>query len=180
MEHLFLKTIASPVGELLAGASRNGICLLEFFQEKDKYKHLQKISAHFGVEPTFGESPYFEKLEWQLEEYFSGNRKEFDVSLDIIGTDFQKKVWQELLKVPYGSTISYLRQATQMGNPKAVRAVANANGANKIPIIIPCHRIIGANGKLVGFGGGLPRKKFLLNLEKKHSKTGETNLFLLF
>lgn len=103
--------------------------------------------------------------EKQLVEYFNGERREFDIDLDIIGTEFQQRVWQALMKIPYGETVSYKDIAIAVGNPKALRAVGMANNKNKIPIIIPCHRVIGTNGKLVGYGGGLPVKEKLLKLE---------------
>ena len=106
-----------------------------------------------------------EKIRTQLNEYLNGDRKEFDVPLLTVGSDFQKSVWDALMKVPYGTTSTYLQLAKNINNEKAVRAVANANGANSIGIIIPCHRIIGSNGELVGYGGGLAVKKRLLKLE---------------
>ena len=104
----------------------------------------------------------------QLEEYFSGKRKEFDIPLHPQGTDFQRSVWKELQRIPYGETISYKQMAINIGNPKACRAVGLANNKNPISIIIPCHRVIGSNGALVGYGGGLDMKRKLLDLEKKH------------
>lgn len=101
----------------------------------------------------------------QLEDYFSGNRKTFDVPLSIVGTDFQQSVWKELMEIPFGETRSYLELSRQLSNPDAIRAVASANGANAISIIIPCHRIIGSDGSLVGYAGGLDAKKRLLRLE---------------
>lgn len=101
----------------------------------------------------------------QLREYFEHKRKVFDLPMEIIGTDFQKRVWKELLKIPYGETISYKELAIKLGNLKTIRAAARANGANPLPIIIPCHRVIGSNGKLVGYGGGLDVKEKLLELE---------------
>lgn len=111
-----------------------------------------------------------EKCKKQLEEYFSGKRKTFNLKLDIKGTDFRKKVWNELLKIPYGETINYGEQAERIGNPKASRAVGQANGDNKILIIIPCHRVIGKNGKMTGFSseGGIKVKEYLLELEKNN------------
>jgi methylated-DNA-[protein]-cysteine S-methyltransferase len=105
----------------------------------------------------------------QLKEYFNRERKEFDVSLEIIGTEFQKKVWNELTQIPYGETISYGELANRMGDKNLMRAVAAANGANPIPIIIPCHRVIGADGSLTGYGGGLDVKQKLLELEGSRS-----------
>ncbi|MBE0570339.1 MAG: methylated-DNA--[protein]-cysteine S-methyltransferase [Ignavibacteriaceae bacterium] len=101
----------------------------------------------------------------QLEEYFNRTRKGFDLPLELLGTEFQKKVWNELIKIPYGETISYGELANRMGDKNLMRAVASANGANPIPIIIPCHRVIGANGSLTGYGGGLDVKQKLLELE---------------
>jgi methylated-DNA-[protein]-cysteine S-methyltransferase len=121
-----------------------------------------------GLNATFIEkdNQLLKETRKQLDEYFNMERKDFDIPLLMVGTDFQKSVWDALLEVPYGSTSTYLNLAKQINNEKAVRAVANANGANAIAIIIPCHRIIGTNGELTGFGGGLPLKKRLLKLEQ--------------
>jgi methylated-DNA-[protein]-cysteine S-methyltransferase len=108
----------------------------------------------------------------QLTEYFSGKRKVFGTKVNPDGTGFQKSVWNELLKIPYGETVSYGEIAERIGNPKSVRAVGLANGSNPISIIIPCHRVIGKNGSLVGYGGGIQNKRFLLELEQKYSKKG--------
>jgi methylated-DNA-[protein]-cysteine S-methyltransferase len=107
----------------------------------------------------------------QLTEYFSGKRKDFDIKVNPSGTLFQKSVWNELLKIPYGETVSYGEIAERIGNPKSVRAVGLANGSNPISIIIPCHRVIGKKGSLVGYGGGIENKRYLLELEKKFSGT---------
>lgn len=122
-----------------------------------------------GLKAGFEEhdSEIIKKTRAELDEYFQGNRKEFDIPLQMVGTDFQKSVWNALLKVPFGTTSSYLQLAKSIKNEKAVRAVASANGANSMAIIIPCHRIIGSNGELVGYGGGLAVKKRLLTLEQK-------------
>lgn len=106
----------------------------------------------------------------QLNEYFEGKRQVFDLKLAPKGTEFQRKVWSELLNIPYGTTISYIELANRLNNPKAVRAVGTANGSNPISIFIPCHRVIGSNGKLIGYGGGLPNKQLLLELETKNSE----------
>ncbi|PAB61074.1 methylated-DNA--[protein]-cysteine S-methyltransferase [Anaeromicrobium sediminis] len=105
----------------------------------------------------------------QIKEYFEGNRKEFHLKIDFVGTDFQKKVWNELLNIPYGQVVSYKDIAVRIGNEKAVRAVGTTNGKNKISIVVPCHRVIGSNGKLTGYAGGVHRKDWLLNHEKKSS-----------
>jgi methylated-DNA-[protein]-cysteine S-methyltransferase len=112
----------------------------------------------------------------QFDEYFAGKRKIFDVPIKQTGTDFQQKVWSELIKIPFGKTISYLQLAQRLGDVKSIRAAASANGRNKLSIIVPCHRVIGADGKLVGYGGGLPRKKWLLDHEAKF----ENGVSLLF
>jgi AraC family transcriptional regulator of adaptative response/methylated-DNA-[protein]-cysteine methyltransferase len=117
-------------------------------------------------------------LKRQLKEYFKGKRKEFSLQMLTPGTEFQRSVWKELRKIPYGSTMSYQEQADLLKNPLSVRAVAQANGANRLAIIIPCHRVIGSDGHLVGYGGGLERKKWLLDHEKKFSgKPVDLNLF---
>ena len=125
-----------------------------------------------------GENEHLTALRKQLDEYFSGNRKEFNIPLVTPGTDFQKAVWKELLEIPYGTTRSYQEQADALNRPDSVRAVANANGMNRISIIIPCHRVIGSDGSLTGYGGGLKRKKWLLDHEKKYS--GKAVDLLLF
>ena len=157
--------IITPVGPMLAGASEKGICLLEFTDRRMLERQLKKLKADLKAELLPGNSPYFDLLNQQLTEYFEGKRTEFDLPLVMTGTAFQKKVWRQLQGIPYGTTRSYGEQAERLGQKEAVRAVARANGDNKIAIIIPCHRVIGANGKLVGYGGGLWRKQYLLNLE---------------
>lgn len=124
---------------------------------------LQKgLKAEYIQEYT----PILEEAVKQLDEYFNRERKTFDVPLLMVGTDFQKQVWQGLIDIPHGTTCSYLELSKRIGNEKAVRAVASANGANAISIMIPCHRIIGSDGSLVGYAGGLPAKKKLLQLEQ--------------
>lgn len=161
-----LKRVETPLGTLIACADENGICMLEFSDRKALPTELKEISKHFNANIVQGENPHFNTLEKELAEYFEGNLQDFSVPLSPVGTDFQKKVWEVLRKIPYGTTKSYLEQAKILGNPKAVRAVANANGLNKISIIIPCHRVIGSDGKLTGYGGGIWRKQKLLELEK--------------
>jgi len=112
----------------------------------------------------------------QLDRYFSGDTGGFDLPLQQAGTDFQQRVWQELRKIPYGRTITYLQLAQRLGDPKCIRAAASANGKNPFSIIVPCHRVIGTGGKLTGYGGGLPRKKWLLEHENRFAG-GQTSLF---
>jgi O-6-methylguanine DNA methyltransferase len=151
---------------MIACADENGICMLEFSDRKALPTELKEISKHFNANIIQGENLHFKILEKELSEYFEGERKDFTVPLSPVGTEFQKNVWEVLRKIPYGTTRSYQEQAKILGNPKAVRAVANANGLNKISIIIPCHRVIGSDGKLTGYGGGIWRKQKLLELEK--------------
>ena len=157
--------IQTPLGKMYACASERGICLLEFDNRKNIDSQFEKLAKSLGEEIVEGESVYFQQLRKEIEEYFEGRRKEFSVPLDFVGTDFQKSVWSELLKIPYGETISYKQLAERVGDLNSTRAVANANGMNKIAVIVPCHRVIGADGSLTGYAGGLERKKNLLELE---------------
>ncbi|AZA83116.1 XRE family transcriptional regulator [Chryseobacterium lactis] len=161
-----LKRIETVLGTMIACADENGICLLEFSDRKALPTELKAISKHYNANIVQGENPHFITLEKELSEYFEGKRTGFTVPLSLVGTAFQKQVWDILKEIPYGSTRSYQEQADILGNPKSVRAVANANGLNKISIIIPCHRVIGSNGQLTGYGGGIWRKQKLLELEK--------------
>lgn len=165
MNTIYLKEIKTPLGELFACADNKGVCLLEFPDSKGLDKELKEISKTLQGEIVKGENEHLKLLERELNEYFQGKRKSFSVLLNTVGTDFQKQVWESLLKIPYGTTTSYQKQANLLGRPKAVRAVANANGQNKISILIPCHRVIGSNGTLTGYGGGLLRKQKLLEIE---------------
>ena len=158
--------INTPLGEMIACATDKGICLLEFNDRKKLEDQFKKLSKDLNTSIAEEENIHFDLLKKELEAYFNGKLEKFTTPLDIIGTEFQKKVWQVLLTIPYGKTVSYLQQSESMGNPLSIRAVANANGMNKIAIIVPCHRVIGSNGKLTGYAGGLERKRFLLNLEK--------------
>jgi len=143
----------SKVGLLEIEGTENAITKVHFSDKK-------KIAPDKELPPVLKE------CQKQLDEYFNGKRQSFSLELELEGTDFQKKVWEQLQRIPYGETASYKDIAVAVGNEKAVRAVGNANGRNKIAIIIPCHRVIGADGDLVGFGGGLWRKSWLLNHEK--------------
>lgn len=173
-----IKHIDTPVGKMRIGATDEGICLFDFQYRRSIDSIMKRIETFAG--DTFEEHghPHFAKLEEQINEYFSGTRKEFDLPLHFLGTAFQKSVWHALLQIPYGETRSYKQQAIFLGDEKAIRAVAGANGENGIAIIVPCHRVIGTNGSLTGYGGGLQRKKWLLDLERKNSgKTGQAELF---
>ncbi|MBI4792008.1 MAG: methylated-DNA--[protein]-cysteine S-methyltransferase [Deltaproteobacteria bacterium] len=162
--------ILTPLGPMLAGATEQGICLLEFIDRKMMETQLRRLNALLDAKCVPGTHPHFAALDLQLKEYFAGTRMTFDLPLVLAGTPFQQAVWEGLRLIPYGTTRSYQEQAESLGSPTAVRAVARANGDNRISIVIPCHRVIGKNGKLTGYGGGLWRKEFLLNLERRHRK----------
>ena len=162
---------ASPLGEMLAIASPAGLCLLEFVGQGGVAREQAQVeAAHGGTLAKAGANALTEQLGRELAEYFAGQRQRFDVPLDLVGTPFQLRVWQALLAIPYGHTWSYGQQAQHIGQPTATRAVAAANGQNKVSIIVPCHRVIGSNGTLTGYGGGLPRKQWLLALESGESR----------
>lgn len=161
--------ITTLLGPMLAGATEEGICLLEFTDRKMLETQLKRLKKYFNSEFITSENKHINQLNIELNEYFEGNRKLFDVPLDFPGSEFQVKVWTELLKIPYGETRSYKNQAKAIGKPEAVRAVAKANGDNRISILIPCHRIIGSDGSLTGYGGGLARKRWLLNHEQENN-----------
>ena len=170
--------ITTPLGEMIAAATEAGICLLEFSDDKIVNEELTELKELLVAEIKEGRSRHLRHLKKQLKEYFSGKRKFFDLPLVTPGSDFQKAVWDELLKIPYGETVSYHQQAEAINKPGAVRAVGSANGSNRIAIVIPCHRVIGADGALVGYGGGLQRKRWLLDHERKFSgKAVDLNLF---
>ena len=170
--------IETELGIMIAGAVDEGICLLEFSDRRMLNTEYKDLSRYLKTSVREGESSHFKTLIKQLKEYFEGSRKEFSVQLVTPGTEFQKAVWKELMNIPYGTTRSYHEQSVAMGKPDSIRAVANANGMNRISIIIPCHRVIGSDGHLTGYGGGLKRKKWLLDHEKKYSgKAAELSLF---
>ena len=161
-------TLPSPVGELKLVA--NGSRLAAILWENDKPNRVR-----LGPMSEAPDNPLLIKTARQLQEYFAGTRNCFDLELDFAGTDFQKKVWAALLTIPFGETRTYSQIAEQIGNPSAVRAVGAANGRNPISIVAPCHRVIGASGKLTGFAGGLEAKERLLRLEgSQWSEVGRT------
>jgi methylated-DNA-[protein]-cysteine S-methyltransferase len=160
---LYYKTIPSPVGSLRLMASDKGLCAVLF--DGGRYN---RVYCEGGIERN-DDYPVLNQAEKQLNEYFAGKRKTFDVPLDIRGSIFQLRAWRELQKIPYAETISYGEQARRIGDTKKARAAGVANGRNPICIIVPCHRVIGASGDLTGFAGGLKTKEFLLQHEKKNA-----------
>lgn len=159
--------IPTPLGPMVAGATDEGICLLEFADRRMLETQMKKLRKYLNAVLIPGQHNYLDLLTDQLEAYFSGQSLEFDIPLITPGTEFQQQVWETLMTIPVGKTRSYQEQAQHLGNPKAVRAVATANGANRVAIIIPCHRVIGSDGNLTGYGGGIWRKKWLLEHEAK-------------
>lgn len=172
---LYQKEIDTPIGKLIAYTTNVGIAFLKFDKQKNIDTDVLKLESLFDSVEHNSNHQFLILLEKELEEYFSRKRKDFSVPLHFIGTDFQKNVWKSLVATKYGTTISYKQQAASIQKPESVRAVANANGANKILILVPCHRVIGTNGKLAGYSGEVWRKKHLLELEQ-----GELGLGLGF
>ncbi len=163
-----ISRILTPIGPMFVAGSDDGICLLEFTDRKMLETEIKELKKALNSEFIPGNNKYFIELNKQLKEYFDGIRTQFSIPLVVPGSEFQQKVWHELMNIPYGKTISYQEEAKNLNNQKAVRAVAHANGCNRIAIIIPCHRVIAKDGTLAGYGGGIWRKQYLLNLEEKY------------
>lgn len=166
MNKISIQYYKSPVGEILLGSFEGKLCIADWKYRRMRTTIDKRIQKGLKAEYVEQSSEVIEETIVQMKEYFANERKDFDIPLLMVGTDFQKSVWEGLIKIPYGTTASYLELSKNIGNEKAVRAVASANGANSISIMIPCHRIIGSNGDLVGYAGGLPAKKKLLEIEK--------------
>lgn len=165
-DRIVVQMIESPLGPLLVGATDEGICLIEFTDRRMLETNLQSIQKRFKRPVVPGDHSLLKRLQSELSEYFEGKRRRFNIPLAPNGTVFQEQVWAALREIPFGKTIAYDELAGRVGRPKAQRAVANANGQNRIAIIIPCHRVIGKDGALTGYGGGLWRKRLLLELER--------------
>lgn len=161
--------IETPLGDMKAAAVKEGICFLAFADSQNLDSELEELAHIFRTGIVSGNNWHLRTLKRQLKDYFKGKRKEFSVKIVTPGTEFQNEVWKGLQEIPYGSTISYHEQAGRLNNPGAIRAVGHANGSNRIAIVVPCHRVIGADGSLTGYGGGLERKRWLLDHEKKYS-----------
>jgi len=169
---VYLDRLLTPLGPMISGATDSAVVLLEFVDRPMLPTQLERIQKRFSCVFVPEKNDLLVRLATELDAYFNGKLKDFTVPLDYPGTVFQGKVWTALRSVPYGKTASYLDLAKTIGDYKAVRAVARANGDNRIAIIIPCHRIIGSDGSLTGYGGGLHRKKKLLDLEQGISEPG--------
>lgn len=165
---IYTRHYESPCGTLVLGSLGDSLCLCDWAVVGHHEHVVNRLRRMLHAEIGKGISDVTEEAARQLDEYFAGQRREFSIPLLFVGTDFQKTVWHYLLSIPYGHTISYGEMAQRIGMPKAVRAVANANGANAISIFAPCHRVIGSDHTLTGYGGGLDAKRWLLRLEGIH------------
>lgn len=162
---ILISRTETPLGPMFVAATDKGICLLEFVDRRMLETELKDLQRLLKAKIITGENRHILQAKSELQEYFSRERTAFDIALDTPGTIFQRQVWDQLLTIPHGKTRSYQRQAERIGNPRAVRAVASANGHNRVSIVIPCHRVIGKDGNLTGYGGGLERKRWLLEHE---------------
>jgi AraC family transcriptional regulator of adaptative response/methylated-DNA-[protein]-cysteine methyltransferase len=159
--------LSTPIGKMFASCSHQGICLIEFIDETPRIdKEMGDLIKRLNATVSCDSHPHLQRLETQLSEYFTGARRAFELPLHMPGTPFQQKVWQALLTIPYGTTRSYAEQAQYIARPTAIRAVARANGMNKIAVVVPCHRVLASDGALTGYAGGLARKQWLLDLER--------------
>lgn len=163
---IIIQYYKSPFGELILGSLENNLCICDWRYRKMRASIDRRIKKELAAEFEEGTSEIIEKCKIQLKEYFNGERTGFELPLLLAGTAFQKSVWNELMKIPFGKTESYFSLSIKLKNENAIRAVASANGANAIAIIVPCHRVIGSSGELTGYAGGLHNKKKLLLLEK--------------
>ena len=166
----------TPYGELILGSYQDKLCLADWRYRKMRTSIDNRLQKYFKASYIEESSLIIEETKKQLNEYFDKTRTVFDIPLQFAGTDFQQKVWKSLMEIPFGKTETYLGLSKILGNEKAIRAVATANGANAISILVPCHRVIGSNGKLIGYAGGLLVKKKLLKLENA-LKTSQLELF---
>lgn len=173
-----LAQVATPLGPMLLGATQDAVCLLEFTDRPMMETQLKRLETRLDCVFVPGPNPVTAAMEEELAQYFAGELKAFTTPLLTPGTPFQQAVWTGLREIPYGETRSYGEQARALGSPTAVRAVAGANGDNRIAIVIPCHRVVGADGSLTGYGGGLGRKRFLLELEGENTPMAQGELRL--
>ncbi len=165
MPTIAIQSYQSPVGELLLGVFNEQLCICDWSYRKMRKQIDHRIQKNLQATYQMQDHHLLRQTQAELTAYFEGKRQEFTIPLLLVGTLFQQTVWQHLQKVQYGNTETYLGLAKKMGNELAIRAVASANGANAISILIPCHRIVGSSGELTGYAGGLPAKKKLLELE---------------
>ncbi len=167
----------TPVGPMFACSTEKGICLLEFTDRRMLETEFEDLQRRLDAIIVSGENAHLKQLKQEMKEYFAKERTSFDVALDTPTTAFRQQVWDKLIEIPFGTTASYKEQAIKLGNVNAVRAVANANGHNRVAIVIPCHRIIGSDGSLTGYAGGLDRKKWLLQHEGSYKAPAQLSMF---
>ncbi len=177
MSDILTHIYKSPVGDLIIGSYHDELCLCDWLYRNMREIIDKRIKSGLNAEYSPGITPVIENTIIQLEEYFYGNREVFDIPIIMIGTPFQQQVWKQLQQIKFGETKTYLQLSKELKNEKAIRAVASANGANAISIIVPCHRIIGSNGKLIGYAGGLSAKKKLLQIEGTIGSGEQLSLF---
>jgi AraC family transcriptional regulator of adaptative response/methylated-DNA-[protein]-cysteine methyltransferase len=163
----------TPLRPMLAVASQRGICLLEFRDRRAIATELRDLRRRFGMPIVPGSNEHVDRLRAELAAYFAGTLARFDVPLDLAGTAFQQRVWSRLLEIPFGETVSYAQVGRDVGRPSAVRAVGQANGKNPVAVVVPCHRVVRADGSLWGYGGGLWRKRWLLEHERSVRGPGQ-------
>lgn len=165
MNRILFQYLKTPVGELILGDFRGSLCLCDWRDRRAREAVDRRLSQGLKADFEEGPSPLFSRVEEQLGEYFSGERRAFELPLRLVGTPFQQEVWSALGRIPFGQTATYSELARDLGRERAVRAVAAANGANGLSIVVPCHRVIGRDGTLTGYAGGLDAKRRLLELE---------------
>ena len=167
---ILIDRLTTPLGPMFVCATNQGICLLEFVDRRMLETEFEQLQSLLKMKIIFGENQHIQQVKVEIAEYFAGTRTHFTVALHTPGTLFQQTVWDCLKQIPYGELSTYKQQAQRINNPLAIRAVASANGNNRVAIIVPCHRVIGSNGELMGYGGGLERKKWLIEHENKNRK----------
>lgn len=168
---IITRRYATPCGDLLLGDYSGRLCLAVWAADSQPACVIKRVCSRLHTQPRYGSSALLDRAAEELDQYFRGERHDFDLPLLPIGTGFQLQVWNQLLTIPYGTTISYAGQAAHMGRPTATRAIAHANGLNALSIFIPCHRVIGADGKPTGYAGGIEAKRWLTDWERAHLPT---------
>lgn len=178
MKHaIYIKNYQSPFGELIIGSYNDQLVLCDWKYRKMRESIDLRIKKSLNADIIEKTTSIIGETIDQLNEYAAGKRKAFDIPLLLVGTEFQQSVWNKLLTIPYGQTTSYLKLSQSLNNPKAIRAVASANGANALSILVPCHRVIGSNNELIGYAGGLSAKRKLLSLEGGQAESDQLRLF---
>ena len=168
---ILISRLTTPLGPMFICATDDGVCLLEFVDRKILEKEFKDIQKQLNAKIIAGENRHIKKAKIEISEYFNGQRKKFNVNILTPGTSFQNAVWNCLMSISYGETSTYNQLAKEIGKPKAIRAVGSANAFNRISIIVPCHRVIGKDGKLTGYGGGIERKRWLIEHEQKNANS---------